>query len=54
MTLDWVPACDGFAIVACGDTGMTMLQRSRLRLLGYGAQARLRVGNRSAKKKVRA
>jgi hypothetical protein len=23
MTLDWVPACDGFAIVACRDAGMT-------------------------------
>jgi hypothetical protein len=30
MTLDWVPACDGFAIVACGDAGMTLLRGSWL------------------------
>jgi hypothetical protein len=26
MTLDRLPACDGFAIVACGDAGMTLLK----------------------------
>jgi hypothetical protein len=26
MMLDWVPACDGFAIVACRDAGMTKLE----------------------------
>ena len=26
LTFDWVPACDGFAIVACRDAGMAGLR----------------------------
>jgi hypothetical protein len=35
-TLDLVPACDGFAIVACGDAGMTVLREQ------WAAATRLR------------
>ena len=38
MTLAWIPACDGFAIVAFGDAGMTVLRGPCLRPAGYGVK----------------
>ncbi len=43
MTLAWVSACDGFAIVACSDAGMTELRAQKSNAAYWGPKLKRNV-----------